>query len=74
VRVLFIPVARGELLEALAAGKGDIAASSLGVTEERQKFLALIQYFQRYGDKYDVDWLLMAAQGYQESQLNRRRF
>ncbi|MNI18382.1 Membrane-bound lytic murein transglycosylase F precursor [compost metagenome] len=38
---------------------------------ERKKFIALIQYFQRYGDKYSVDWLLMAAQGYQESQLNQ---
>ena len=39
--------------------------------EERKKFLALIQYFQKYGDQYDVDWLLMAAQGYQESQLDQ---
>ncbi len=38
---------------------------------ERKKFQALIQYFQKYGDKYDVDWLLMGAQGYQESQLNQ---
>ncbi|MBB3239979.1 membrane-bound lytic murein transglycosylase MltF [Pseudomonas sp. Tn43] len=38
---------------------------------ERQKFLAMIQLFQKYGDQYDVDWLLMAAQGYQESQLNQ---
>jgi membrane-bound lytic murein transglycosylase MltF len=38
---------------------------------ERKKFIALVQYFQRYGDKYDVDWLLMAAQGCQESQLNQ---
>jgi membrane-bound lytic murein transglycosylase MltF len=40
--------------------------------EERKKFLKLIQFFQKYGDKYDVDWLLMAAQGYQESQLDQR--
>jgi membrane-bound lytic murein transglycosylase MltF len=38
---------------------------------ERKKFLVLIQYFQKYGDQYDVDWLLMAAQGYQESQLDQ---
>lgn len=39
--------------------------------EERKKFMALIQYFRTYGEKYDVDWLLMGAQGYQESQLNQ---
>jgi membrane-bound lytic murein transglycosylase MltF len=38
--------------------------------KERKRFLALLQYFQKYGDKYDVDWLLMGTQGYQESQLN----
>ena len=39
--------------------------------EERKKFTALVQYFKKYGDQYDVDWVLMAAQGYQESQLNQ---
>ena len=38
---------------------------------ERKKFLTLVQFFQKYGQQYDVDWLLMAAQGYQESQLNQ---
>jgi membrane-bound lytic murein transglycosylase MltF len=38
---------------------------------ERKKFLTLVQYFKKYGDQYDVDWLLMGAQGYQESQLNQ---
>ncbi|MGE5362277.1 MAG: transglycosylase SLT domain-containing protein [Bacteroidales bacterium] len=38
---------------------------------ERQKFLALVELFKKYGTKYDVDFLLMAAQGYQESALNQ---
>ena len=38
---------------------------------EREKFLAVVEYFQKYGDTYEVDWLLMGAQGYQESQLNQ---
>ncbi len=38
---------------------------------ERKKFLDLVQHFQKYSGQYDVDWLLMAAQGYQESQLNQ---
>jgi membrane-bound lytic murein transglycosylase MltF len=38
---------------------------------ERRKFLALVDYFKKYGDRYDVDWLMMAAQGYQESQLDQ---
>jgi membrane-bound lytic murein transglycosylase MltF len=42
-----------------------------GSEAERQKFQALIQTFQKYGAQYDVDWVLMAAQGYQESQLNQ---
>jgi membrane-bound lytic murein transglycosylase MltF len=39
--------------------------------KEREKFLALIRYFQKYGERYNVDWVLMGAQGYQESQLNQ---
>jgi membrane-bound lytic murein transglycosylase MltF len=42
-----------------------------GSETERQKFQALIQIFRKYGAQYDVDWLLMGAQGYQESQLNQ---
>lgn len=39
--------------------------------KERQKFLAMVQLFRKYGQRYQVDWLLMAAQGYQESRLNQ---
>ena len=38
---------------------------------ERQKFLKLVQFFRKYSDQYKMDYLLMAAQGYQESQLNQ---
>jgi membrane-bound lytic murein transglycosylase MltF len=38
---------------------------------ERKKFLALVAFFRKYSDQYKVDYLLMAAQGYQESGLNQ---
>jgi membrane-bound lytic murein transglycosylase MltF len=38
---------------------------------ERKKFLAIVDLFRKYSDKYDMDFLLMAAQGYQESRLNQ---
>jgi membrane-bound lytic murein transglycosylase MltF len=38
---------------------------------DRKRFLAIIELFRKYGGKYSVDWLLMAAQGYQESGLNQ---
>jgi membrane-bound lytic murein transglycosylase MltF len=39
---------------------------------ELAKFQTLIALFKKYGDQYGVDWLLMAAQGYQESGLNQQ--
>ena len=41
--------------------------------QELQKFNMLVSLFQKYGKQYDIDWLLMAAQGYQESQLGQDR-
>jgi membrane-bound lytic murein transglycosylase MltF len=38
---------------------------------EREKLREMVKLFQTYGSKYSVDYLLMAAQGYQESQLNQ---
>ena len=38
--------------------------------EERRKFEQLVQYFRKYGSEYQLDYLLMAAQGYQESRLD----
>ena len=38
---------------------------------ERKKFQALVQLFQKYSDRYKMDYLLLAAQGYQESRLDQ---
>jgi membrane-bound lytic murein transglycosylase MltF len=38
---------------------------------ELAKLLRTIQLFQRYADRYDFDWLMLAAQGYQESRLDQ---
>jgi membrane-bound lytic murein transglycosylase MltF len=38
---------------------------------ERQKLQAVVGLFKKYGAQYDVDYLLMAAQGYQESTLDQ---
>jgi membrane-bound lytic murein transglycosylase MltF len=44
-----------------------------GVTskEEIRKFEQTIALFRKYGDRYDLEYLLLMAQGYQESQLNQ---
>lgn len=40
-------------------------------TEELEKFDAIAQMFQKYGQQYDFDWLMVVAQGYQESKLDQ---
>ena len=37
---------------------------------ERKKLRTLVKLFETYGSKYNIDYLLMAAQGYQESRLD----
>jgi membrane-bound lytic murein transglycosylase MltF len=39
--------------------------------QEMEKFRKTVEIFRNYGDKYDVDYILMAAQGYQESRLDQ---
>src|SRR5262245_25797386 len=39
---------------------------------ELAKFLKTIQLFQKYAAQYDFDWLMLAAQGYQESRLDQK--
>jgi membrane-bound lytic murein transglycosylase MltF len=38
---------------------------------ERKKFQQMVQFFRKYSDQYQLDYLLMAAQGYQESGLDQ---
>jgi len=38
---------------------------------ELERHREMIDLFQRYGDRYDLDWLLLVAQAYQESGLNQ---
>jgi membrane-bound lytic murein transglycosylase MltF len=40
---------------------------------ELEKFKAYVTYFKKYGEEYDFDYLMLAAQGYQESMLNQDR-
>src|SRR5262249_44874213 len=41
--------------------------------KEMGKFLAIVQLFQKYAAEYDFDYLMLAAQGYQESMLDQDR-
>jgi membrane-bound lytic murein transglycosylase MltF len=45
-------------------------AKNAASAAERQKFLKVVELFKKYGDRYDMDYLLMGAQGYQESRLD----
>jgi membrane-bound lytic murein transglycosylase MltF len=36
-----------------------------------QRFRAVVAMFRKYGQQYNMDWMLMAAQGYQESRLDQ---
>jgi membrane-bound lytic murein transglycosylase MltF len=40
---------------------------------EMAKFNTLVKYFQQYASEYDFDYLMIAAQAYQESMLNQDR-
>lgn len=42
-------------------------------SDEGKKFTELVDIFKHYGDENNFDYLMIAAQGYQESQLNQNR-
>ena len=41
--------------------------------EEVAKYERTVTLFRKYGEQYDFDWLMLTAQGYQESQLDNAR-
>jgi membrane-bound lytic murein transglycosylase MltF len=46
-------------------------AKNAAADAERRKLAAVIELFKKYGGEYKIDYLLMAAQGYQESTLDQ---
>ena len=46
-------------------------AKNAAADAERRKLQAVVQLFKKYGAQYNIDYLLMAAQGYQESTLDQ---
>ena len=45
-----------------------------GATDPKEidKFHRLAEFFRKYSDQYSIDWLLMMAQGYQESRMDQQ--
>ena len=48
-----------------------LAVASFQSCVSKKKFDELSPLFKKYGKQYGFDWLLLAAQGYQESKLDQ---
>jgi len=53
-------------------GDGDRLKNSMA-QKDVEKFRTLVGYFQQSGTEFDLDWVLLGAQAYQESQLDQSR-
>src|SRR4029078_9314560 len=47
------------------------ALNNATAKEDSRRFVALLDYFDKYGKQYGFDPIMLAAQGYQESTLNQ---
>lgn len=67
--------ARGTEFGNIVANRYLVQAQQLrrGGPEQRRRFLALLDLFATYGDRYRFDPWLLAAQGFQESGLDQQR-
>ena len=43
-----------------------------GTKAADERFRSVVAMFRKYSGKYNLDWMLMAAQGYQESRLDQK--
>lgn len=50
----------------------NFAKNALG-DDERKRFGDVVELFRKYGGQYDLDYLLMVAQGFQESTLDQAK-
>jgi membrane-bound lytic murein transglycosylase MltF len=48
----------------------DWTKNALGA-DDYERFLNVVNIFEKYGDQYGIDYLIVTAQGYQESRLNQ---
>ena len=48
-------------------------AKSATSEEDLRRYRDVVAFFRKYGDKYELPWLLVAAQAYQESQIDQSR-
>ncbi len=59
-----------ELLKKYQKGARSVLPAT--ATTEMRKFNDTVEMFRRYGSKYEIDYLLVMAQGYQESRLDQK--
>jgi membrane-bound lytic murein transglycosylase MltF len=69
-------VRKGTLLGNIALkrylGSADWIENALS-PEHRQRYEQTVELFKRYSAKYDFDWLMIMAQGYQESRFDQSK-
>jgi membrane-bound lytic murein transglycosylase MltF len=53
--------------------KSSAFVTNAAAQSEVKKFQETIAFFRKYGDRYDVPWLLVAAQAYQESTIDQSK-
>lgn len=62
----------GNILLAKYLKSAEWAKNALAA-EDQERFKGMTDVLRTYAGKYDFDWLMIAAQGYQESRLDQRK-